>query len=384
MLVTFVLALSLENAKGDRFTLIVALFAIFFVWLHLKEILKDRNERLLPYSFTVDILLLVMLDEASKYLVNYYFNVYYFYVLISAGFILKRKSRLIVSFAVVSAAFIKYYKFIEAVFLEPKPSNIPFVVSYIFFTFMVFVTVAVFFNYSRMLSEEKAELDRLNSELLKANSLLEEKNTKIKELTIFEERNRIAREIHDSVGHNLTGLIMNLDFCEKLTAADPAKVKAQVSKSREIAKDCLSEIRRSVKALKPVVVESLTLIKSLEELIVSSREKFGINIDFRTHGDIYFTRPEFNIAVYRACQEAITNSVKHGKATYMEVDISFGVSEFCAFIKDNGTGAKELIMGTGLTGMVERLKEFNGNVSFYKNNGFMINISVPLEGILNE
>lgn len=384
MLVTFVLALNLEYARGQRYTLMVVLFAVFFIWLHLREILKDRYEVLLPYSFLVDAILLVMLDESSKYLVNYYFNVYYFYVLIAAGFMLKRKSRPIVSFAVVAAAFFKYYKFVEAVFSEPRPENISFVVSYIFFTFMVFMTIAVFFNYSRMLSEERDKLDRLNSELVNANNLLEEKNKKIKELAIFEERNRIAREIHDSVGHNLTGLVMNLDFLEKLAASDPSKTLAQLSKSREIAKDCLTEIRRSVKALKPAALENLTLLNSLNELIESSKDKFHIDIRLKIHGEAYFTRPEFNIALYRAVQEAVTNAVKHGKVTYIGIDISFGTTEFSVFIKDNGEGTKEVKMGTGLTGMTERLKEFGGRVAFYTKDGFMINITVPLEGILNE
>ncbi|OPZ91380.1 MAG: hypothetical protein BWY74_01974 [Firmicutes bacterium ADurb.Bin419] len=87
------------------------LFALFFIWLHVREGLKGRFESFLPYTYIFDVLLLVLLDESSKYLVNHYFNVYYFYVLIAAGFMLKEKNRLFVSLGVILAAFLKYGRF---------------------------------------------------------------------------------------------------------------------------------------------------------------------------------------------------------------------------------------------------------------------------------
>lgn len=384
MLITFVLALRLEAAGRQRLMAMVILFSALFLWLHIREVFKERFAAQLPYSFAVDIFLLVMLDETSKFLVNYYFNVYYFYVLIAAGFMLKRKSRFVVSFAVVAAAFFKYFKFVQALFSEPVPQNISFVISYIFFTFMVFITIAVFFNYSRMLSEEKAKLDSLNNELLNANKLLEEKNKKIKDLTIFEERNRIAREIHDSVGHHLTGLVMNLDFCEKLAANKPSMAVEQISKCRMIAKDCLSEIRRSVKALKPVAVESNNLMSSLNELVTGSKDKLSIDVFLKIHGKVYITKPEFDAAVYRACQEAVTNSLKHGKSTCIQINVEYGEKEFLVSIADNGKGCEKINMGSGLTGMKERFEHFNGVVEFDAANGFAIKITVPVEEIIYE
>lgn len=384
MVATFILALYLERAVGFRFHTIVFLFVLFFIWLHLRDLFKGRIERYLPYTYIIDILLLILLDESSKYLVNHYFNVYYFYVLIAAGFMLKEKSRLFVSFGVIFAALIKYGNFFAAVFSGNMPSNIAFIVSYIFFTFMVFITVGVFFNYSGVLSEQKEKLDEMNRELTLANTMLEEKNKKIKELTIFEERNRIAHEIHDSVGHNLTGLIMNLEFCKRIVEEKPSNVTELIGKSRQIAKDCLEDIRKSVRALKNAEVEKLTLLKSVEELAESSREKFNLEVILNIKGKAFNTRPEFNLVVYRTCQEAITNSVKHGKADKVEIGISFGVSEFSVSIKDNGMGSKELEYGTGLTGMKERFALYKGTVDFLQNGGFTINISVPMEEIINE
>lgn len=374
MLVTFVLALILEHAATERLILMATLFVLFFVWVHLRDLFHRQFERFLSFSFAVDIVILILLDYHSKYVVNYYINVYYFFVLIAAGFIPHPKKRLIASFVIILAAFIKYYRLTEIY-------TASFVLSYLFFTLMVFVTTAFFFNYSRMLSEERSRLDSLNRDLKHANELLEEKNRKIKELAVYEERNRIAREIHDSVGHNLTGLIMNLDLCSKLADLEPAGVSSQLFKCKEIARECLGDIRRSVQALKPQSVEILPLVKSIEELVSEAKQKFNIAIYLDVKGNIFNTVPDFNIVVYRAIQEAITNSVRHGHATRVDVVINYTEPEFSLFIKDNGTGAKNFTPGNGLTGMIERTGEFGGSINFFKNDGFMINISVPAGNI---
>jgi signal transduction histidine kinase len=366
-----------EHAVGSRFLLLLILFGFYMFWTHLRELLQAKIQKYLTASFFVDIILLALMDYSSKYVVDYYFNIYYFFVLIEVGMLLERKKRLFLSFAVIAAAFIKFYRLFGEY-------NAPYILSYIFFILMVFITVAIFFNYSRILSEEKAKLNQLNLELKKANEMLEEKNLKIKELAIFEERNRIAREIHDSVGHNLTGLIMNLDYCGKLIDVDPGKVKNQVTACRNIAKESLSEIRKSVQALKPKSVENLTLVKSLEELIENSGQVFNLEISLKVEGTIYKTVPDFNIVIYRALQEGITNSTKHGNATRIDITITYGHNSFSMLIKDNGKGTNKFSMGNGLTGMSERVKEFKGEVSFYKNDGFMINISVPSEEISDE
>ncbi|MCX7923807.1 MAG: sensor histidine kinase [Clostridia bacterium] len=376
MLTTFVLAVILEHASANRVVLMIALFSVFFLWMHIRELFRDKYPKLLPYSFAADIVLLAMLDNSSKYVVNYYFNIYYFFALIAVAMMLQRKQSLITSFVVIFAAFIKYYRLIDVY-------NLTFILSYIIFTLAVFITVSVFFNYSRMLSEEKERLDKLNCELKAANEMLEERNERIKELTIFEERNRIARDIHDSVGHNLTGLVMNLDFCEKVVDIEPSKAKSQITACRDIARECLAEIRRSVQALKPQSVDQLPLVKSIQELINSSKQKFSIEIELRVKGAMYKTKPDFNIVIYRAVQEAITNSIRHGKATQVQVSVDYGEKKFFLFIKDNGCGTKELDMGNGLNGMIERVSQFKGEVNFFKNDGFMINIVVPMEGILN-
>jgi signal transduction histidine kinase len=375
LLTTFVLAVILENAGQSRFVAMLVLFLLFILWIHVRERgMAGKWPHLLTCSYIVDIFLLAALDSSSKYVVNYYFNVYYFFVLISAGFLLKQKHRLLISFAVIAAAFIKYYRYLEA----QTAYNLPFTLSYIFFTLMIFVTIAVFFNYSRVLSEEKQELDRLNGELQTANRLLEEKNEVIRELTIFEERNRIARDIHDSVGHNLTGLVMNLDFCKKLADIDPARLKEQIGTCSSIARECLTEIRRSVQALKPPAVEQLPLIKSIEELAEACRQKFGMDVVYQVNGKIYKTSLECNIVIYRAVQEAVTNSVRHGKASRVEVTITFGEKIFSVLIRDNGQGVDKLVPGTGLTGMRERVEALGGSFSWYKNNGFMIHLTIPV------
>ncbi|MGI6778351.1 MAG: sensor histidine kinase [Acetivibrionales bacterium] len=372
MAMTFVLAINMENAANSRLLSIIVLFTLLVIWMHIREIIFEKYSRLAPCSFMIDCIILILLDFSSKYVVNYYFNIYYFYVLIAAGFILKHRHRLVVSFAIIAAALVKYLRFMDTY-------NTSFVFSYLFFMLMVFITLAVFLNYSKMLSEEKAKLDKLNSELKRVNKEMEEKNNKIKGLTIIEERNRIAREIHDSVGHGLTGLIINLDFCDKIVEKNNLKLKNQLSKSRDIAKECLLEIRKAVQTLKPPGFQHIQLIKSLEEIALSSKDRFSIEVVLNVSGSVYITRPDFNITLYRVVQEAVTNSVRHGNANNVKIEIDFGNSSLSVLIKDDGKGAKSFRKGNGLNGIKERMRVFGGDVSFFGDNGFMINIEVPKE-----
>ena len=374
MVVTYVLAMLLENASFERMLSMSILFAVFMIWIHIRELFFTRFERFFYLSFIPDILILMLLDNSSRFVVNYYFNVFYFFTLISAGLIPRQRQRLLMSLIIIAGAFYKYLRFFEAESIY----KLPFVVSYIFFTLMVFVTIGAFLNYSRLLSDEKKELDRLNNELKDINRLMKEKNRIIKELTVFEERNRIAGEIHDSVGHSLTGLIMNLDYCKKIIGSDQEKISHKISKCSDIAKESLSNIRKSVKALKPKSIEQFPLIKSLEELVKSSKEKFNIDIFLEIKGEIKKVNPEQGAVIYRAIQEAITNSIKHGKSNMIEIFVSFSEDEISVIIRDNGCGCEKIVYGNGLEGMSDRVLMFGGVIKVEGKEGFKIKIKMPV------
>jgi signal transduction histidine kinase len=364
----------------------VVIFFIFLIINNVRDFNSNLFKKILPYSFIADIILLVLLDNSSKFLVNYYFNIYYFYVLISAGAILMDKMRWIISFSIIIGAFIKYYKYIESIFfsIDGAYYNFSFILSYMIFTFVIFVTIAVVFNYSRFLSEEKELLDKLNLNLKESNKLLLEKNELTKKLAKYQERNRLAHEIHDSLGHNLTGLVMNLEICEKLSELKSNKLNNQIKKAKDLAKENLVEVRRSIKALKPPSVEKLPLISAIEELCSESENKFNINIARIFEGETINTNSEFNMIIYRLIQESITNSIKHGKSTKVDITISYKKEKLLIFIKDNGEGTKLLKYGNGLTNITEKIKNLNGKISFYTLEGFIINIRIPLKGEDND
>jgi signal transduction histidine kinase len=175
---------------------------------------------------------------------------------------------------------------------------------------------------------------------------------------------------------------MNLDFCEKLAQMNAEKSVEQITVCKNIAKDCLTEIRKSVQALKPQSVEMLPLIKSIEELGKDVKYKLNIEVDIKVSGDIYKTQPDFNLVIYRTVQEALTNSARHGGSSKVSISISYGHDKLALLIKDNGQGEEKFVKGNGLKGMTERIEALGGTIGFYTNNGFMINISVPYSKIV--
>jgi signal transduction histidine kinase len=374
LIVTFLLALNLEKPSTERFIWMLIIFILFFVFNHIRDFMLQGFQKVLPYTFIIDILLLLMLEYNSQYVENYYFNVYYFFLLISAGQYIKSKARIAVCIIITLASMYKITIMFETF-------STMYIISYSFFTVMVFITLTVFFNYSRILAVRKEELDILNKNLQKVNDDLHEKNIKIKELTVFEERNRIARDIHDSVGHQLTGLLMNLEYLNLKESMDD-EIKEKLVLCNELAKTSLEEIRKSVKALKPETAHG-GLKSSLLKLKKESETGFNLKIRLDVDKSYEKTKPDFNFAVYRTCQEAITNAVKHGQATEIQISISSDKEMFRIFVKDNGKGTEKFTKGNGLTGIIERLSVFNGDVSFFSKDGFMINIKVPLEGVMD-
>ena len=377
LLLAFWAAMVLENADLERAWILIGSFGVFFVWVvFLRPILIKKNSKIIKYSFVIDIILLIYLDNNSKFVLNYYISILFLVSMVEAGRILDRKSTLISTLAILA---INLYKHIFILLNAWNLKNFPYILSYISFTTGFFIVSFSFINYLKILNEEQRRLREFNEKLELTNKELDHKNCKIKELTIYEERNRIAREIHDAVGHNMIGLLLKLELTEKLMDKDASRAKEQIKECKHLAVTNLNEIRRSVRALKPPKMDNEAFIKSINELAIDSKEKFGIDIEIRTRGNMNRTTPDSNFVLYRALQESITNSVKHGGSDRMKILIKLKSQEFTAIIRDNGKGAGELTFGTGLTGMKERIEGIGGVIRFLDKKGFVTIIKIPLK-----
>lgn len=210
------------------------------------------------------------------------------------------------------------------------------------------------------------ELRRVNSELRATQSLLTE-NTRIAE------RVRIARELHDLVGHHLTALSLNLEVA---THTSKGKTKEHVDRAGSIARLLLSDVREVVSDMRQD--DRVDLREAIRELASGVPEP-SIHLDIPD--ELSLTDPKRAQILLRCAQEVITNTVRHARAQNLWIRLTADDDGLRLEARDDGRGAVELLPGNGLTGMRERIKELGGRLEIMTrpNSGFRINAWMPPE-----
>ncbi len=248
-------------------------------------------------------------------------------------------------------------------------------------TYILMIFIRYQIQQKEHLRQVMVELKIKTKELEKTYQKLKEASMELEDLTVLRERNRIAREIHDTVGHTLTTVLLELEAGERLIPIDPALAKAKMKLAKSQIRKGLNDIRASVETLNSGK-EMMDFISSIKLLIHETM----------IHGDIYIRyridelprlAPEQEKALYRALQEGITNGIRHGKSTAFVFTLKRTEKWIEFLLQDNGAGAEQLIPGFGLTTMEERIKELGGifNVDSKPREGCMIHISLPLQEV---
>lgn len=194
------------------------------------------------------------------------------------------------------------------------------------------------------------------------NRTLEQYSQKIESLTLLEERNRMARELHDTLGHTFTSVIIGMDgVMANITRADYEKALKKLSALRKLTKSGLDEIRKNIHQIAPIQ-DNIWLSKSLSELVREFALHTETTVTFHTIGSEYEVNQAMKLTFIRCLQEALTNAKRHGKAQSIHVTIEFQMEGLFLKIKDDGLGSNELKFGFGLKGMKERLQNLHGEI----------------------
>lgn len=221
-------------------------------------------------------------------------------------------------------------------------------------------------------------LNFANQELRLANERLEEYARESEKAAETRERNRLAREIHDTLGHSLTGIITGIDACVMLVDIAPEATKEQLKAIANVARQGVKDVRRSVKALRPDALETLELKSALIHMIEEVKRSTGIDIFYEIETKLKnFSKDEEDI-IYRIVQESITNAIRHGKADKIKVQINRKFNTLKIHIEDNGVGCISVQKGFGLHHMEERLNMLNGSLTYRGDHGFVIDASIPI------
>lgn len=217
-------------------------------------------------------------------------------------------------------------------------------------------------------------------QLQKANQQLAEYATQVEQLATVRERNRLAREVHDTLGHYLTVINVQLEVVTKLIDSNPARAKEAAVKAKQLASEGLNEVRRSVSALRPTPLEDRPLPEALRTLIETSRDA-GLMVTFEQTGSARAVSPEIETVLYRATQESLTNIRKHAHASAANVRLAYDANAVSLRVRDNGLGRKGGEDNVGLSALRERATALNGTVlaENHLEGGFVLEVTLPLE-----
>ncbi|EOB21776.1 sensor histidine kinase [Streptococcus mitis] len=194
------------------------------------------------------------------------------------------------------------------------------------------------------------------------------------------ERKRIAREIHDTLGHALTGISAGIDAVKVLVDIDTNRAKEQLNNVSVVVRDGIRDVRGSLNKMRPGALENNTLKEALIKII---REYEAIS-NLEIHLLYKWDNIDLDIAkediVFRVIQESITNSVRHGHAKTIWIELLEEEEAYVMTIQDDGVGFDELYYGYGLKQMQERLMIIGGSVRFENRDGFYTHIKIPKIG----
>lgn len=226
---------------------------------------------------------------------------------------------------------------------------------------------------TKKISEELKMASKVNDEL-KEYSILSEKMAEDKE------RKRISREIHDTLGHALTGISAGIDACIALIDIDQQKAKEQLLVISNVVRESIKDVRRSLYKLRPGALDQRTLKDGLIKMIEEFQSVSHLKVDlYYEWDDVDFENTKEDI-IFRIIQETITNALRHGHASKIEIHFFDTKENYMIIMQDNGVGCKDIKQGYGLKQMSERVVILNGNIHFYNRDGFRTVVEIPKIG----
>ena len=230
-------------------------------------------------------------------------------------------------------------------------------------------------------SAARSQVQRLATDLRQANHRLAEYAAQAEELATMRERNRVAREIHDNLGHYLTVVNVQIEAAKAIMTAQPEKAKDALDKAQNLTQEGLAAVRQSVSTLRESPLTNQTLAEALAQLAEEARES-GLVAELSIEGEPGKRDPKVELTLYRAMQEGLTNVRKHARASRIDIWLRYEPKETVLTLKDNGIGAdlaQKSASSFGLVGIEERVNLLNGRmeITTAPQQGFQFTITLP-------
>lgn len=226
--------------------------------------------------------------------------------------------------------------------------------------------------------------NKLVAEVEFQNKLLSHYSAEIENMTLLEERNRMSKELHDTLGHSFISLILGLDASIALMDSKPTEAKARLIRLRALAEKNLDEMRNIVHEMGEE--EEASLIRQIESIATRFREHTGTTLTMSLPETDLTIRFDIRQAVLRIIQESFTNALKHGKASQIHLELRLSKSHLHLSVQNNGKPIDNLHYGFGLTTMSHRVEQLGGSLHLTSKEGAPatteVRCVIPLKGVI--
>lgn len=249
------------------------------------------------------------------------------------------------------------------------------------FVLVEFGIYGAFNLFSAAMGSLARSLRESQAALAEAHQRLQESAARQQQLAVLEERQRLAREIHDSVAHSLTALVVQVQAARRTLDRMPDQVGQRLEECEVTARQALQETRLAVRALHPGGLEQQSDVEALRRLGSDFGAATGMSVTLEADPAVQSLQPDPNRLeqLFRIFQEALTNAHRHGKATAVAGRLSLADGMLGFTIQNDGAAPTDLTPGVGLRSMVERAQSLGGTVAFEPGEtGLCIRVKIPV------
>lgn len=233
-------------------------------------------------------------------------------------------------------------------------------------------------TYISRMAELKEDIENKHEHIQQLSKSLNENKEYIRqsEYTFkLEERNRLSQEIHDKIGHSMTGALIQMEASKRLLASDPDKSAELLQNAIHISKDGIESIRLVLKNMKPPT-EQLG-VNRMKLFVDEFSAKHPVRTSLTHEGNVDIITPIQWKVIQENTQEALTNAMKYSNATAVSIHIEVLRTLIKAEVSDNGKGVQKVIKGLGIIGMEERAASVNGTIIVDGSRGFTVTTLIP-------
>lgn len=258
--------------------------------------------------------------------------------------------------------------------------------------FLQYIDIFIFFGFGACFNfviQSQKKTKRIIEENTKQYQLIQEQYRvlqqyaeQIEKVTLLQERNRLAQELHDTIGHHFTSVTVGLDAIAYLLETDVDRAKQKVEKLAEVSRKGLDDIRKHIHQIAPTEHDA-PLSSLLQQIAVNFKENTDTDVQYYKEGKELPISKTIKLVFIRCLQEALTNAKRHGDASSISIETLFTDSEIVLTIENNGSPIDVLQPGFGITAMKERIAQVNGNLDIFSENhrGVKLMITIPVKGV---